>query len=118
MSLIPGENDQPWIEEQAYAEDAASAVAYALRALESGEPQEAAWAARRAYEAVDHHVMSRLGIKGESHVLGHPLVQAELSRQQRDLSELREAREPAVEVFVRLRERARADASLFFGPGQ
>src|SRR5262245_55148515 len=56
MSFIPGEDDEPWVDEQPYADDAASAVAYALRALETGEPREAAWAARRAYDAADHHV--------------------------------------------------------------
>ena len=68
MELIPGERDEPWVREQPYGEDAASAVAYTLRALDSGAPQEAAWSARRAYEAVDHHVMHRLGIADDERV--------------------------------------------------
>jgi uncharacterized protein YjaG (DUF416 family) len=46
MGLIPGEDDQPWVNEQACAEDAASAVAYALRCFQTGEAKEAARAAR------------------------------------------------------------------------
>ncbi len=115
MALIPGEDDEPWVDEQAYAEDAASAVAYTLRALESREPQEAAWAARRAYEAADHYVTHRIGIEGELQVLAHPIVQAELARQRRDLDELRWAGQEPTGLIDRLRDRARTEASTFFG---
>ena len=116
MALIPGEKDAPWVDEQAYADDAASAIAYTLRALESGDPQEPAWAARRAYDAADHHVIHRLGIEGESQALAHPIVQRELSRQHRDLDELLDAREESRGLFVRFRDRARTEASTFFAP--
>jgi uncharacterized protein YjaG (DUF416 family) len=115
MALIPGEDDEPWMDEQAYADDAASAIAYTLRALEIGEPQEAAWAARRAYEAADHHVTHRLRVEGESQVLAHPIIQVELSRQHRDLEELLGARQESAELFTHLRERARAEGADFFG---
>jgi uncharacterized protein YjaG (DUF416 family) len=115
MALIPGEGDTPWVDEQAYADDAAAAIAYALRTLESGEPQEAAWAARRAYEALDHHVVHRLGVEGEEQLLAHPLVQAELARQRRDLDELLSARQDPAVLVVRLRDRARAEAPTLFG---
>jgi hypothetical protein len=117
MALIPGEDDEPWVEEQAYADDAASAMAYTLRALDTGEPQEAAWAARRAYEAADHHVMHRLGVDGETQVLAHPIVQAEFSRQRRDLDEILGARRESAGLFVRLRDRAKAEAPAFFASG-
>ena len=117
MALIPGEDDEPWLNEQAYADDAASAIAYTLRALENGEPQDAAWAARRAYEAADHHVIYRLGIEGEAQVLAHPIVQAEFSRQRRDLEELLRARQDSAELFIRLRDRARTEAPAFFTLG-
>lgn len=113
MSFIPGEDEEPWVDEQPYADDAASAVAYALRALESGQPAEAGWAARRAYDTADHHVMYRLGVEGDSHVLAHPIVQAELARQRRDLEELLGAGQESA-LFVRLRDRARAEGSEFF----
>lgn len=54
MKLLPREDDNSWIPEQARAEDAAAAVAYALRCRENGQSTDSAWAARRAYEAVDH----------------------------------------------------------------
>lgn len=91
MELIPREDGDEWFSEQPYAEDATAALAYALRTAKSGEAQEAAWAARRAYEALDHHVMNRLGIEGEEEVLSHPLIQAEFVRQDRDLAMLESA---------------------------
>jgi uncharacterized protein YjaG (DUF416 family) len=48
MELIPKEDEKPWVPEQYWAEDAAVAVVYALRTRQSGNPQHAAWAARRA----------------------------------------------------------------------
>ena len=114
MGLIPPEDDEPWVIEQAAAEDAASAVAYALRCRRSGSAQEAAWAARRAYEALDHYVINRekmdLSIAGiERRVLAHPVIQAELLRQQRDLHELLNGTVTANE----LRERSKREAELF-----
>jgi uncharacterized protein YjaG (DUF416 family) len=115
-ALIPGEDEEPWLEDQPYADDAASAVAYTLRALERGEPRESAWAARRAYEALDHHVTHRLGIDDEDQAASHVLVQAELQRQARDLEDLRVAGEKPADAIVRLRDRARVEAPTFFGP--
>ena len=114
IELIPGDDEEPWVDGQAYADDAASAIAYTLRALDSGESQEAAWAARRAYEAADHHVVHRLGIEGELQILAHPIVQTEFCRQRRDLEELLGAPEGSTALFVRLRDRAKAEASTFF----
>ena len=113
IELIPGEDEEPWVAEQAYADDAASAIAYTLRALDGGQSQEVAWAARRAYEAADHHVTHRLGIE-ELQVLAHPIVQREFSRQRRDLDELLGAAEGSTALFARLRDRAKAEASMFF----
>ncbi len=42
--LVPGENQEPWVPIQAYADDAIAALAYALRCRQSGKEQEAAWA--------------------------------------------------------------------------
>ena len=55
--LIPREDDIPWIPDQAWAEDAVAAVTFALRSRQNGKSQESAWAARRAYEALDHFVI-------------------------------------------------------------
>jgi len=115
LELIPGEDEEPWIAEQPYADDAASAVAYTLRALQGGDPQDSAWAARRAYEALDHYVTHKLGLDDEDQVVRHPTLQAELLRQRRDLEELRLAGHDTTETLVRLRDRARAEAPGFFG---
>jgi uncharacterized protein YjaG (DUF416 family) len=121
-SLIPQENEEPWVEEQVYAEDATAALAYALRARQSGESQEAAWAARRVYEAADYYVINRVGIdtsqpRGEEHVLSHGIVQAELARQRRDVEDLlNAAKENTRAVVSSLQSRARADAIKFFQP--
>jgi hypothetical protein len=115
VALVSSDEDhEPWIDEQPYADDACSAIAYALRALDTGEPQEAAWAGRMGYEAADHHVMRRLGVEGEPQVLAHPIVQAELARQRRDVDALLGARCDSVELFVGLRERARREGPGFF----
>lgn len=117
MALIPQEDDGPWVSTQAAAEDAAAALAYALRCRQSGEAQEAAWAACRAYEAVDHFVINREDIDvneagSERAVLSHPIVQAELSRQRRDLNELRTG--STADVVERIRSRARSEAAQVF----
>jgi uncharacterized protein YjaG (DUF416 family) len=120
MSLIPQEDAISWVSEQAWAEDAAAAVAYALRCRLNGQAQEAAWAARRAYEALDHFVIAREGIDtskagAEAQVLSHPLVQAELLRQQRDLGELLAAdQQDLLRVAQRTHQRAKAESETVF----
>src|SRR5437867_5776161 len=57
LEMIPKEEEGAWVEpESALADDAAAAVAYALSCRQNGSAQEAAWAARRAYEALDYFV--------------------------------------------------------------
>ena len=114
MDLIPNENGGPWVQEQAAAEDAASALAYALRCRRSGLAKDAAWAARRCYEALDNYVINHEAIDTsipgeEARVRSHPLVQAELGRQQRDLNELL-CGEIAI---ISLWERSKAEAASF-----
>ena len=99
----------------------AASVAYAIRARLADDPQNAAWAARRAYSAVDHFIMSqihstRITREHPQFILSHPLVQAELRRQQADLEALElasaETSLPA-SVISDLRNRARRDAEFF-----
>ena len=116
MKLIPQEEEGPWIPEQADAEDAGAAVAYALRCRQNGRGQEAAWSARRAYEALDRYVINREDIDvnvpgAETQVLAHPLVQAELTRQLRDLQDLATGPDTA----LRLQARAATEGASFFG---
>ncbi|MBC5764486.1 DUF416 family protein [Ramlibacter albus] len=92
MSCLPDEGvELPVL--RALAEDAASSVAYAVRTLTTAEPQEAAWAARCAYEAADQAAIIELGITvgskdAEARILAHRWVQRELARQEHDLRNL------------------------------
>jgi uncharacterized protein YjaG (DUF416 family) len=92
-ALIP-EEVEPWDDQiYPYAEDAAAAVVYSASALFTSDVQDAAWAGRRAYEAIDYFIRSRLtGHPGtaidENVLLSSPLIQAELARQRRDLRDV------------------------------
>ena len=121
MGIIPHEDlIQPWSEEATYAQNAAMSVAYALRARISGEAQEAAWSARVAYESLDHFIISKTSINtnlpgAEQRVVSHPVIQAELSRQSRDIEELFSVRENGLtEIANQFRHRARAESRFFF----
>lgn len=123
MGLIPRDDEMKgsWTRQATYAQDSGISLAYALRTRLTGEPQEAAWAARVAYEALDYFIINREGIEtnkpgGEQKVISHPIVQTELGRQQRDLNELRDSSGQDVqEISFRFRDRARAEARSFFG---
>ena len=92
MGLLPDESDE-WKVIHALADDALSSLAYAIRCFLAPEPQESAWAARRAYEAVDQAAIRALalqpnGPQTESAILSHAFVQRELQRQRNDLDML------------------------------
>jgi hypothetical protein len=122
MTLMPREDDGPWVPEQAWAEDAAAALAYALRCRESGHSTESAWAARRAYEAIDHFVITKGDIDtskpgANEEALSSPFVQAELLRQRRDLDELLAGDanvQDIAKIARRMRERAQTDSKITF----
>jgi hypothetical protein len=93
MGLLPEETGADWVA-RALAEDALSSLAYAIRCLLTPEPQEAAWAARCAYEAADQAAIRVLGVQAglpdtEAAIESHGFVQRELARQRSDLSLLR-----------------------------
>jgi hypothetical protein len=93
MGLLPEEGDD-WVIGHALADDALTSLAYAIRCLLTPEPQEAAWAARRAYEAADQAAIRVLGVQPglpttEVAIKSHGFVQRELARQRNDLSLLR-----------------------------
>ena len=52
-SLVPDEDGEDWTELSPLAQNAAAAVAYALRAWRSADAQDGVWAARQVYEAGD-----------------------------------------------------------------
>jgi uncharacterized protein YjaG (DUF416 family) len=120
-ALVPTTGEEDTKEEAAYAEDAAASIVYAIGARLTDDPQEAAWAARRAFESVDYFVMSQIDsttITGEHlrFALSQPIVQAELRRQQADLQDLQLASAEKslwASAISKLRDRARRDAELF-----
>jgi Protein of unknown function (DUF416) len=118
MDTMPTERDSDRSELTAYAEDGMSSVAYCLRFMLSGDAQEAAWAARRVYEMLDQSVLYRGDIPvyepgGEARVLADPLIQAELSRQARDLAELKSAGDQMTSAFLdNLRQRSTKEQAI------
>jgi hypothetical protein len=117
--LVPEEDDS-WVDECAFAQHAAAAVAYALRCRLSEGAQDAGWAARQVYEALDLWVTTRDNVDlnapgAEEKVLADPLIQAELRRQARDLQELGTIDEDGVRAGApRIRQRAESEGSSVF----
>lgn len=120
MSLLPIDSAATWVPEQAWAEDAVAALAYALHCQLSGLSQDAAWSARRAYEAVDNFVVAQQetapnSAQAEEQILAHPLIQRELSRQQRDLEELLTATaRNLISISQQIHQRAQAESKSVF----
>jgi Protein of unknown function (DUF416) len=121
MSLIPTDDDLTLDAEEAYTEDAISAVVYALTCRQNGDSQEASWSAQCACAAVDYFTTSRekfvpKPVSDPSRVFAHPLMQAELARQRRDLDELlRVADEDVRHIATSFCDRAKAESKGFFG---
>lgn len=92
VDALQPDDDDPL--EAGLAENALAAVVYALRVARSGTAQDAAWAARQVYEALDLWISTRddvdFNVAGaEERVLGDPLIQEELARQRRLVDQLR-----------------------------
>jgi hypothetical protein len=99
MTEIQAINDSEWIDEA--DEGAASSPCYALRCRKTGEAQEAVWAT----QPLDHFVINEEDIDtnqpgAESKVIAHPLIQAELGRQQRDLEEMLDSDDEDIMALV------------------
>jgi uncharacterized protein YjaG (DUF416 family) len=117
LSSIPSEDEEPDTYPGLAAEDAASAICYTLQCWKTGDSQEAAWAARRTYEALDGYIIEHESIDinepgAESRVEANDIIQSELRRQHRDIEELANLPERGLEVF---RDRAVVEARTFFG---
>lgn len=112
MALVPDQDAPRWTPLTAYGDDALSALAYCLSCLQSGDSQDAAWAARRVYEAVDCFVTGRDMVEpndseADTRVLGDTRIQAELERQAHDISELSRMGSSLSEKFLNdLRQRS------------
>ena len=92
-------------------DDALSSLVYAIRCLLSPDADEAAWAARCAYESIGRAALRALRLQAdtpeaEAQVLAHPWVQRELERQRRDLSALLADRSPAAMSVLQQRSSA------------
>jgi Protein of unknown function (DUF416) len=110
LEVIPSEEEEPDFE-ASVMEDACAAVVYTLRSLAGDTPQNAAWAARRAYEATDRFASQSINEPeysktAEELILQHAVVQDELQRQERDITTLSLVfdREIAKAVWTRARE--------------
>jgi uncharacterized protein YjaG (DUF416 family) len=123
MSLLPDPEGEFYGELAFYAEDAVSSAAYAIGTRLTADIQQAVWASRRAYNALDEFVGAknpggRFDQKEEDRIRLHSVVQAELRRQQADLLQLRKIAAGSIterEGVAELRHRAQADAGSFFG---
>lgn len=82
--MVPSDADG-WTLETGYGQNAAAAAAYAIRTWLTGDPQEAAWAARQVYELADYAVLhgnSELDLNApsaEAQVLASAAVQRALA---------------------------------------
>jgi len=121
LALLPDEGDLP---ELAYAaEDAVAAIAYALGTAVDGDPQEAVWTARRAYERANEHALRVLLIDlnepdAEASLDASPWVQQELARQQRDLRYLLSSGTDWEAHLELVRRRAAEEGKTLGGPNE
>lgn len=101
MTLLPDDEESAASEAEMLRDDATAALVYGLRTAVNGEAREAAWAARRAYDAADRRALSDSGVSleeadAEAKLLRHPAIQDELANQSQDLHDLEEfARKPS-----------------------
>lgn len=103
-------DDGEWIFEMGYGQNAAAAVAYAVRTGLIDDPQQAAWAARQVYEAADYAALHaypelELNVPGaEQTLLESPMVQTALAGLAADLATVES---PSATAWDELRDRAR-----------
>jgi hypothetical protein len=89
--LMPDEEDEAWVWESGYAQNAAASVAYAARTWLTDDPQAAAWAGWQVYEAADYGAQQPmterdLNVPGAlRRVLESSIVQAALEAIEADL---------------------------------
>jgi hypothetical protein len=125
ISLLP-HPDAQFVDGEEYLDEALGSLIYALSVQLTGDSQEAVWAAERAYDALDGHVVQQYNIdwnrtRDQSLIDSFPPIQTELRRQQVDLAELRSAAEnrgSETAVIAHIRRRAEADSATFLGAGR
>ncbi|MER7243831.1 DUF416 family protein [Kribbella sp. NPDC000426] len=87
-SLVTDDEDESWVAQTAYAQNAAAAVAYAVSSWISGDPSDAVLASNQLYEAADYAAQQEADLNAlgaEDAILGHPVVQAALEGINEDL---------------------------------
>ncbi len=93
LSSVPRDDGEEQDLERRLAVHVRAAAACSLLAKRTGDPREAMQVGRRACQAAGDYVVATRSThpgrhRAETRVLSHPLVQAELARQQRDVLEL------------------------------
>jgi hypothetical protein len=84
-ALVPDSEDPEWGHGFAYAQNAASCVAYAAEATLTESPESAMWAGYQLYELADHVALQQmpdlvLNVPGaEEAILASPIVQSSLN---------------------------------------
>ncbi len=86
---IPSEDEGASIAYE-IVDDALAAAAYAARCVRDNNPRNAAWAAQRAYNAVDRFAAEQMNFgqynqEAEAQLIANKFVQLELERQRQDL---------------------------------
>jgi hypothetical protein len=112
--LVSDEEDEPWVWESGYAQNAAASVAYAASTWMTDDPQEAAWAGRQVYEAGDYGAQQSMTERDLNapgalqRVLESSIVQAALEAIEADLLQVEREGRNGVDA---LRERASREGS-------
>jgi hypothetical protein len=119
-TLIP-DDDVSYFDGYEYVENAMFSLVLAVESELKGGVEEAVWAAEQGRASLFRFVESLVGdVESRADMAridAHPLMQAELRRQEADLADLQSAAknpgsEPA--IIARIRRRAEADAEFFF----
>lgn len=117
---MPPSDDEEWVLEMGYGQNAAFSVAYAIRTWLTDDPQEAAWAARQIYEVADYAVseadlkpgeiyLYRPGDRTGNDALKSEIVQVALSAIEKDLDTVTSS-PPA---WLELRQRAEREGRIW-----
>jgi hypothetical protein len=119
-TLIPND-DVSYFDGYEYVEDAMVSLVYAVESELKEGTEEAVWAAEKARASLFRFVERLVGYAESradmARIDAHPLMQAELRRQEADLADLQSAaRHPGNEpaIIARIRRRAEADSEFFF----
>jgi uncharacterized protein YjaG (DUF416 family) len=111
-------DESDWMDINPYAENAASALYYTIRACLTNDPQDCVWASRQTYEAVDYYVHNNEQIDfnqsdSEIKILVHSLIQQELKHQAEDMSDIRHITLKTKETIIdMIREKSRTKPVL------